>query len=199
MTKDENCSKHCQHCGEVFYRDKRNTWAYWAKAKFCSRTCSAQKGAEEYRRAVPTLADAFYRKVISAGPDDCWDWSGCKDKDGYPLLTFRKKQMRATRVAVIISGREMPDGFHACHDCGNQSCCNPSHIYAGTPKQNSDDKKKHGTSVEGADSRLAKLTEDDVRAIRSQPGTNREIAEKYGVAPSNISHIRTRKTWRNVV
>lgn len=198
MTKDENCSKHCAHCGKIFYRDKRNTWAYWAKAKFCSRTCSAREGVEKYKRDVPTLSDAFYRKVVKSGPNDCWGWSGVADKDGYPLLTFRKKLMRAARVAVIISGREMPDHFHACHDCGNKSCCNPRHIYAGTAKQNNADKKKHGTYVHGESVHFSKLTENDVRAIRSQSGTDKQVAEMYGVTPGNIWAIRAGKTWKGV-
>jgi hypothetical protein len=47
----------------------------------------------------------------------------------------------------------------------------------------------------------AKLTESDVRAIRTAyaNGEPKErLAEQYAVDPSNIIHIVLRKTWRHV-
>lgn len=41
--------KVCGHCGLTFAKDSRNTWAYWAKAKFCN------------------MADAMVRGRIRAG------------------------------------------------------------------------------------------------------------------------------------
>lgn len=40
-----------------------------------------------------------------------------------------------------------------------------------------------------------KVTEDDVRAIRADNRSHSVIAAEYGMAPSNVSHIKTRKTW----
>lgn len=45
----------------------------------------------------------------------------------------------------------------------------------------------------------AKLTEDQVRAIRSQAHRSlTELAREYGVGPSNIQFILRGKTWRHV-
>lgn len=198
MTKDMNCSKLCEHCGQIFYRDKRNTWSYWAKAKFCSRMCASKNWVDSYKKAVPTMADAFYKKVVKGDSNECWQWAGTKDKDGYPLLTFRKKLMRANRVALVISGVQISDGQHACHSCGNNWCCNPDHLYAGSPRQNNNDKKQHGTHLEGEAVYCSKLTEQDVLAIRSMLGTNRVIGQIYGVSPSLVSMIKKKKIWRHV-
>ena len=44
----------------------------------------------------------------------------------------------------------------------------------------------------------AKLTEDDVRAIRKSSAPGKELAAKYGVGVVAISNVRTRKTWAHV-
>lgn len=45
----------------------------------------------------------------------------------------------------------------------------------------------------------AKLTEDDVRTIRSSELSGLELAALYHVTPHNISLIRTRKSWKHVI
>lgn len=41
-----------------------------------------------------------------------------------------------------------------------------------------------------------KFTDGQVRAIRSDTRSLKDIAEDYGVTPSNIAHIRTRRTYK---
>lgn len=198
MHKDTTCSKLCSHCGAIFFRDKRNTWAHWESAKFCSRICSAAYGAEKKKSETPTIIDAFWKKAIAIKGNECWEWSGNKDKDGYPIISFRGKTFRANRVALLVKGDELIDGCHACHSCGNKSCCNPDHIYLGTALQNNADKKNHGTYMCGEKVYCSKLTDGDILKIRKLVGTNKQIAKMFGVSASNICHIRNRKTWRHL-
>ena len=198
MHKDKLCEKRCDLCGSAFYRDKRNTWAHWAKARFCSRTCSAIYGGEKKQQQTPTLSSAFWAKVEKGQDGDCWKWLGCTDKDGYGLLTFRKKQLRAARVAVTISGKPMRDEDQACHSCGNNWCCNPSHIYAGTPIQNNADKIAHGTHKAGSQVYCAVLDEIHIPDIRASNLSNATLGRIYGVSASAICHVKRRKTWRHV-
>jgi len=77
------------------------------------------------------------------------------------------------------------------------------------------DRKRHGAAMgtkgslslrgwessRGENHRTAKLTDDDVRQIRRLFGTmpHKDIAAKFGVHKSVISHIKTRKRWSHVV
>lgn len=45
----------------------------------------------------------------------------------------------------------------------------------------------------------AKLTEDDVRAIRASNKRQRDLAAEYGVRQGTISFIKSGKTWTHVV
>lgn len=73
----------------------------------------------------------------------CWEISGhrfhsraWKGGSGYGMMCYRGKNMRANRLAYILTRGPIPDGYVARHTCDNQICCNPDHIVVGTQKQN---------------------------------------------------------------
>jgi hypothetical protein len=39
---ERRVDKICANCGEVFFKDPRNTWVYWERAKYCGRRCAAE-------------------------------------------------------------------------------------------------------------------------------------------------------------
>lgn len=59
-------------------------------------------------------------------------------------------------------------------------------------------KIKISESGRGSRNRLAKLTEEQVLAIRSDPRRNPEIALKYEVSPKTISKIKCRASWKHI-
>lgn len=70
-----------------------------------------------------------------------------------------------------------------------------------TRKENCDDSDRHGTRLRGDRQNGAKLTAEDVRAIRQRLDCEQQkiIAEAYGVSPSTIQHIAAGNTWRHVL
>jgi DNA invertase Pin-like site-specific DNA recombinase len=52
--------------------------------------------------------------------------------------------------------------------------------------------------VRGEDVASAKLTEDEVRSIRHDDRTRREIATEYGVSKATVSSIWARRAWKHV-
>ncbi|RPH73610.1 hypothetical protein EHM76_05100 [bacterium] len=74
------------------------------------------------------------------------------------------------------------------------------------PKAERLPRTKHGSKTKpeswarGSANHAAKLSEDDVRAIRADSGaTAKAIAAKYGVDASTIRLILKKETWRHVV
>lgn len=133
--------------------------------------------------------------------DNCLIWPYGKTTAGYGVfLEGRRHVFVHRRVCEAVHGPS-EDGFpYVAHGCGNPSCCNPAHLRWATPTENSMDKLLHGTMRMGERSPGAKLTDSDVRAIRSAPSDIRQadLAKIYGVTSSRISTIRTGKGWRHL-
>lgn len=190
--------KSCGHCGVLFYRDKRCTWAHWERAKFCSRKCNAAQWIITASNRRPPMESRFWDNVTKH-ESGCWNWTWLKDKNGYGLFPYAGKQYRAHALSLTLDGRPTTkDRPFACHTCDNPACVNPAHLYPGTAQDNSDDAKARSRRPMGERVHSAKLTENDVRTIRASSDTDEDLAARYGVSRSNISMIRGGKTWRHV-
>lgn len=55
-----------------------------------------------------------------------------------------------------------------------------------------------GRALRGSETKGAKLTEDDVRAIRASDALLKDLAKQYGVSASAIHFVKIRKTWKHV-
>jgi hypothetical protein len=93
---------------------------------------------------MPTSPVRFWSKVERRG--ECWVWTGSKDAHGYGRIssTRGKSPRRVHRVAYELTYGSIPDGAVICHDCDNPSCVRPSHLRAGTQKQNICDARDRG-------------------------------------------------------
>lgn len=187
--RDPDCTKACAHCGELFARDKRNTWAHWERAKFCSRSCNALAWSVTAEKRRLPIEEAFARWVRKT--DACWPWTGAQDKDGYGVFSHEKNQYRAPAFALKLDGRPVPNGMMACHTCDNPICVRPDHLYPGTPKQNVADMMERGRA-----NHAKKLTAEQAIQIRNMAGDHGEIAAAFGVSRSNVSQIKEGKIWR---
>ena len=81
----------------------------------------------------------------------------------------------------------------------NNNCL--SNIQYGTPKENSADQLFHGTATKGQRNGCAKLTDDDVKAIKealSKGAVGSQVAKKYKVSRSTISLINVNRAWKNI-
>lgn len=188
--------KNCAHCGSLFAKDPRNTHAYWARAKYCGHACAGHANSARFASVRPTKKEKFEQQF--AKTEGCWAWTGLTDKDGYGLLAYDGVQYRATRVALELDGRPIPDGLLACHHCDNPICVRPSHLYAGTPLENSRDATVRGRSSRGERQHMAKLTEASVRYIRASSDSEVQLAARFGVSRGAIHMVRLGKTWRHV-
>lgn len=146
----------------------------------------------------------FWRRVICLmGCDNCWLWTGGTTSSGYGSLRHNKRGMLAHRVSYQLHhGVTLHSSTAVCHSCDNRLCVNPHHLWLGTLEDNNLDRHRKGRSrggrLIGVINPMRKLTEQDVRAIRSTSEPLLVVAKQFGVSFQTISNIRLRKTWRHV-
>lgn len=153
------------------------------------------------------LEERFWRRVDVGTPDECWMWTGQRDTHGYGLLgsAFRDRPayitMRAHRLSYELAHGPIPAGMVVCHHCDNPSCVNPAHLFLGTQSDNTRDMTAKKRQARGERHSQTRLTEDDVREIRSALAageTQRSIGERFGIHQTTVSNIATRITWDHV-
>lgn len=69
----------------------------------------------------------------------CWIWTGAKSANGYGIATTyrpRKTNIYSHRALFIVYRGAIPDGLVLDHLCRNTTCCNPEHLEAVTPGEN---------------------------------------------------------------
>ncbi|OJB35399.1 HNH endonuclease signature motif containing protein [Burkholderia ubonensis] len=146
-----------------------------------------------------SLKDRFDEKVVIT--PGCWLWSASVNSKGYGLIRDTAGALRlAHRVAYELYVGPVPAGRMILHRCDVPACVNPFHLRPGTAHENTQDMlaKGRGVSPQGEVNGNAKLTGEQVRAIRSDDGSLRAVARKYGVTYNAIDGIRSGKTWRSL-
>ncbi len=180
------CSKECQHKSEFSKSEN-------IKLKCKIATCN------KYKRPLDDI-QRFWSYVDIRGFFDCWEWQGGVNDSGYGVFKANGKQIRANRFAYELYHGKIPEGKQANHKCNNHPCCNPFHLYAGTAKDNMNDRDDAGRQARGESQGCHKLTEKqiiEIRANRSRK-TQTELAERYNVHQGNISLILNNKAWTHV-
>jgi len=74
----------------------------------------------------------------------CWEWQKRLDKDGYGISWHKRKTMKAHRMSYMVYIGELHKGKLVCHKCDNPRCCNPFHLFQGTPLDNIRDAQQKG-------------------------------------------------------
>lgn len=142
----------------------------------------------------------FWRNVaVTANPDKCWNWLGSVGSGGHGHTSWNGKYRGAHVIAYIIVNGTNPPKW-VLHKCDNPPCCNPRHLYAGTPQDNVRDRDSRGRAAHQRGRIGAKLFLEDVEWIRSllKAGiAQTKIAETVGVTFSTVNQIHTGKLWAN--
>lgn len=87
-------------------------------------------------RKYKTLKDAVDGKILMKSKDECWPWIGTSRGNGYGCLVFGGRQICAHRAVYEINFGKLHKKLFVLHKCDNPICCNPSHLQAGSQKEN---------------------------------------------------------------
>ena len=124
----------CEYCGSHFLVKVSE-----ANRRFCS---DAHYRAAIAQTAAASLSHRFWSKVARGA--GCWAWQASRDRHGYGRFGLDGHVEYAHRVAWVLTRGAIPQGLRVLHRCDNPPCCNPAHLYLGTPAQNTADMISRG-------------------------------------------------------
>lgn len=141
--------------------------------------------------------------------ETCWLWQGTAfSKAGHGRLYVGSRTDGTRRNALVHREAwkcfrgQIPGGLQVLHRCDVPNCVNPEHLFLGTATENMRDRDQKQRQARGSRQGLAKLTEQDVLAIREAHGKKRSdlssLAKEYGVTYNNVRAVVLRQTWRHL-
>lgn len=140
-----------------------------------------------------TPAARLAAKLV-ATESGCHEWQGARNQHGYGNIVVGGLMSRTHRVAWQLANGPIPAGMHVLHHCDNPPCCNPEHLFLGTPKTNAEDK-----TAKGRDRNRPRLTieqADELRARHSAGESVMDLVRATGVPHSVVYPLVRGDTYR---
>ena len=126
---------------------------------------------------------------------NCLIWQGAKSYNinrnkPSPLISYKGKNMTPPRLLYQLTYGELDKYDVVVHKCGNPMCCEINHLFVGSSEDAA------CINLLSTDNAHRVLTLRDIDDIRASDEKHREIAKKYGVTKSTITHIKNDKHWK---
>lgn len=125
---------------------------------------------------------------VEIDDNGCWLWTGKRlvqrGVPTYGYYSFRGQVWYVHQLAYALVSGGVPAGGVVRHSCDVKNCCRFDHLDIGTHEQNMRDVALRNTRSD------YKLTDDNVRDIRTKSESIKAQAAKYGVSEVLISKIR---------
>lgn len=187
---DETIAHLCAHCGAAPTKHPRR--------RFCSRRCS-------YAAQTTSPEKRFWSYVTKT--ETCWLWNG-NVRNGYGVLAIERRFRYTHRLAWQWTNGPIPDGLFVCHHCDVRLCVRPDHLFLGTNSDNMRDMESKGRGPDRTGSKnkgerngKAKLTADDVRAIRAERAAGvkcADVGRHFNISTYTVIDIMRGRLWAHV-
>ena len=153
--------------------------------------------------------DVLWSKVDKRSENECWEWKGYKNADGYGRTWINDRGYYAHRVifdlafpkTITLSAPKNTEeiGF-LLHTCDNPSCCNPKHLFVGNHVDNMADKVAKGRSPDysgdkGPRCKLSMVQAQEIRQKRKEGVSARELAKQYEISLPSIKTLLAGKSY----
>jgi len=153
--------------------------------------------------------EVLWSKVDKKTENECWNWMGLKNEQGYGRVQINEYSYYAHRVIFDLvnpgviqwnAPRNSSESGFLLHTCDNPSCCNPKHLFVGTHADNMADKAAKGRSPDytgdkGPRCKLSMSQAQEIRELRKQGVSARELSKQYGISLPSIKTLLAGKSY----
>ena len=119
---------------------------------------------------------------------------------GYEINKYKTYYVHKLVMLAFVG--DVPKDKEVRHFDGDKSNNSSSNLSYGTRLENHSDKIRHGTSGKGVKNSMAKLTDEEVLAIRKKYVNGKygyvRLGKEFGVSPMNIKRIIKREMWQHI-
>lgn len=156
--------------------------------------------------APKPIADRLAARLVTT-ESGCREWTGA-DKDGYGRILVgsradgSRRLVYTHRLAWELQHGPIPGGMIVCHACDNPPCCNPGHLFLGTPEANMRDMAAKGRRINsphaGVTNGRALITEldaENIRAAYASGESQTSIARRYPISRTTVGYIVRGEIW----
>ena len=121
----------------------------------------------------------------------CWLWTGAQQR-GYGYMSIQKRLYRVHRLAYLLAYGHIPEGTQINHHCDIRNCVRPTHLWAGTQKENIHDAQAKGRWT-AINQPIPTALQEQVRKDY-QPLTfgYKRLARKYNLPQTTVRRILAR-------
>lgn len=147
----------------------------------------------------------FWSRVAVGAANACWPWcGGTVLRNGYGQVKFSQKKYLVHRLALMLSGQEVPDHMRVLHApvvCHNRLCCNPAHLRQGTASDNARDSVLDGTAAylrpgkHAPNSKLGAAGAALARFLVGLGNSHAAVARWLSVSRATVSYALEGITW----
>ena len=165
----------------------------------CQNHYMQERRAGTLKPKTKETATLYLFNRTSVLENGCWEWK--KNKfNGYGRLVREGQSWSAHAYSYTIFIGPIPDGKQINHKCHNRGCINPSHLYAGTQKENVMDMDFAGrrNQARGSKGGNSKINEDIAKQIFNHKGIARLIANKFNISISLVYAIKKKQIWLHI-
>jgi len=156
------------------------------------------------------LHERFEASFTRGAADECWEWTKARHKAGYGAIGANGRRAYGHRVSYELNVGPIPPGMCVLHRCDNPPCVNPSHLFLGTLRDNTQDmlrKGRHRTNnVRGDDhwlrrspravagernpaAKLSTAQATNLRIALALGARQVDCAEWFGIDQTSVSRI----------
>lgn len=160
----------------------------------------------------PAVLGRVFDRAIPSSDSDCLLWPGASTGGRQPYGVIRIDGAKVLVHRLVAFGtRGLLEHEHrtvvAMHLCDVSLCVNPFHLDIGTYADNNVDGYRKGrhapVHLTGYSNGMAKITEDVVKAIRTEHAgpvfvSMGQLARKYSLSHQHVSDIINRRRWAHI-